>query len=69
VVSDLQSARIMARAWGESIDDRKRQQAAWAFIKAAVDEYVRELARRSDVAIAGTKTRAGAGRKNPSRRG
>jgi len=33
----------MAHAWGESIDDRKRQQAAWAFIKAAVDEYVREL--------------------------
>lgn len=51
VVSGLQSARIMARAWAESIDDRKRQQAAWAFIKAAIDEYARELARRSGVAI------------------
>lgn len=51
VVSGLQSARIMARAWGESIDERKRQQAAWAFIKAAIDEYVRELARRSGMAI------------------
>lgn len=51
VVSGLQSARIMARAWAESIDDRKRQQAAWAFIKTAIDEYARELALRSGVAI------------------
>lgn len=52
IVSGLQSARIMARAWGESVDNRKRQQAAWAFIKAAIDAYVHELSRRSGVTIA-----------------
>jgi adenine-specific DNA-methyltransferase len=50
-VSSLQSARIMAREWGEGIDERRRQQAAWAFIKTAIDEYARELSRLSDVAI------------------
>ena len=30
----------MARAWSETIPERQRQQAAWAFVKAAIDEYV-----------------------------
>jgi adenine-specific DNA-methyltransferase len=40
VVTGLQSGRVMARAWGETVPERQRQQAAWAFIKAAFDEYV-----------------------------
>lgn len=39
VVSGLQSARVMARAWAASIPERKRQQAAWAFIKTAIETY------------------------------
>ncbi|MGO9630812.1 MAG: class I SAM-dependent DNA methyltransferase [Xanthobacteraceae bacterium] len=30
----------MARAWSTTIPERQRQQAAWAFIKRAIDEYV-----------------------------
>jgi adenine-specific DNA-methyltransferase len=30
----------MARAWSATVPERQRQQAAWAFIKAAIDEYI-----------------------------
>lgn len=40
IVTGLQSGRVMARAWAETVPDRQRQQAAWAFIKAAIDEYI-----------------------------
>jgi adenine-specific DNA-methyltransferase len=51
VVSDLQAARVMARAWGASLDDRKRQQAAWSFIRAAIGSYVEELSRTQSRSI------------------
>ncbi len=47
IVTDLQSARIMARAWSQTVPERQRHQAAWAFIKAAIDEYIR----RSNISI------------------
>lgn len=40
VVAGLHSARVMARAWSIQIPERQRQQAAWAFVKAAIDSYV-----------------------------
>ena len=40
IVTGLQSARIMARAWSLTVPERQRQQAAWSFIKAAIDEYI-----------------------------
>jgi len=39
----LRSSRALARAWSVSIPERQRQRAAWAFIKAAIDEYVRRF--------------------------
>lgn len=47
ILTGLNSARIMARAWAETVDDRKRLQAAWAFIKASIDEYVHQLSQNS----------------------
>lgn len=47
VLAGLQSARVMAKAWAATIEERKRQQAAWAFIKLVIDEYVLELGRTS----------------------
>jgi adenine-specific DNA-methyltransferase len=40
VVAGLNSARLMARAWSSHVPERQRQQAAWAFVKAAIDAYV-----------------------------
>jgi adenine-specific DNA-methyltransferase len=51
IVTGLQSARIMARAWSQSVPERQRQQAAWAFIKAAIDEYVRLYATASGALV------------------
>jgi adenine-specific DNA-methyltransferase len=36
----LAEVSARARAWAETIDDKKRQQAAWSFMKAAIDFYV-----------------------------
>lgn len=36
----LQEGRVMARAWAEQIDDRRRQGAAWAFIVGTIRAYV-----------------------------
>lgn len=43
----------MARAWSETVSERQRQQAAWAFIKAAFDEYIalREAAEDSSIRV------------------
>ena len=40
VLANLQSARSAARTWSKTVPERQRQQAAWAFTKAALDEYV-----------------------------
>ena len=37
----------MARAWSVTVPERQRQQAAWAFIKAAINEYIEIFARAS----------------------
>ncbi|HZK79417.1 MAG TPA: N-6 DNA methylase [Humisphaera sp.] len=47
IVTSLQTARIMARAWSEKVAERQRQQAAWAFIKAAIDEYIAIIGERA----------------------
>lgn len=39
-MQSLQTGRIMARAWSEKIDVRRRQLAAWSFITEAVGAYV-----------------------------
>lgn len=36
----LQVGRVMARAWADQIDDRRRQGAAWAFIAETIRAYV-----------------------------
>jgi adenine-specific DNA-methyltransferase len=36
----LQVGRVMARAWADQIDDRRRQSAAWAFIAETIRAYV-----------------------------
>jgi adenine-specific DNA-methyltransferase len=36
----LAEVSARARAWAETIDDKKRQQAAWSFMKASIDFYV-----------------------------
>lgn len=36
----LKTGRVMARAWSEQLDERRRQQAAWSFIAEAVSAYV-----------------------------
>jgi adenine-specific DNA-methyltransferase len=46
IVTGLQSGRLMARAWSETVPERQRQQAAWAFIKTAIDEYIALTARK-----------------------
>lgn len=51
VVTGLQSGRVMARAWSQTVPDRQRQQAAWTFIKAALDEYVAVLSADSTKTI------------------
>jgi adenine-specific DNA-methyltransferase len=40
IVTELQSARLTARAWSLTVPERQRQQAAWAFIKMAIDQYI-----------------------------
>src|SRR5215468_5404033 len=37
---DLKSARHMARAWSATVPERQRQQAAWSFIRTAIDAFV-----------------------------
>lgn len=39
-VIGLRSGRVLARAWSQTVHDRQRHQAAWTFIKAAIDEYI-----------------------------
>ena len=46
IVTGLQSGRVMARAWSQTVPERQRQQAAWAFIKAAIDEYIALFSQR-----------------------
>jgi adenine-specific DNA-methyltransferase len=41
--TDLQSARIAARAWSLTVPERQRQQAAWTFIKTVMDAYLAAL--------------------------
>ena len=41
----------MARAWSQTVPERQRKQAAWAFIKAAIDEYIDVLAQTSGAQI------------------
>jgi adenine-specific DNA-methyltransferase len=41
--SPSQSGRERARAWSLTVPERQRQQAAWTFIKAAVDAYVASI--------------------------
>jgi adenine-specific DNA-methyltransferase len=41
----------MARAWSLTIPERQRQQAAWAFIKAAIDEYVERRVHAAEAPI------------------
>ncbi len=36
----LQTGRVMARAWSDQVEPRRRQTAAWSFIAQAVDAYV-----------------------------
>lgn len=36
----LHSGRVMARAWSEQLDSRRRQPAAWSFIAKTVEAYV-----------------------------
>ncbi len=36
----LQTGRVMARAWSEQVEPRRRQTAAWSFIAEAVQAYV-----------------------------
>jgi adenine-specific DNA-methyltransferase len=47
IVTGLQSGRIMARAWSLTVPERQRQQAAWSFVKAAIDGYISTLSRTS----------------------
>jgi adenine-specific DNA-methyltransferase len=37
---NIESCCVAAREWSSTIPARKRQQAAWAFVRAATDEYV-----------------------------
>lgn len=39
VSGSFQTGRVMARAWSEQLDDRRRQPAAWSFITCAVQAY------------------------------
>jgi len=41
----------MARAWSQAVPERRRQQAAWTFIKAAIDEYIRLFSQRSGARV------------------
>lgn len=52
--TDLQSSRLMARAWSQTVPERRRQQAAWTFIKAAIDEYIKLFNCRSGAQVAVT---------------
>lgn len=47
IVTGLQAARVMARAWSGTVPERQRLQAAWAFIKAALDNYIELTSRRA----------------------
>jgi adenine-specific DNA-methyltransferase len=51
IVAGLLSGRAAARAWSLTILERQRQQAAWSFVKAAIDEYIFSLQRTSGTTI------------------
>jgi adenine-specific DNA-methyltransferase len=51
IVTGLQSGRVMARAWSQTVPERQRQQAAWAFIKAAMDNYIELISRSAPAPI------------------
>jgi adenine-specific DNA-methyltransferase len=51
IAAGLQSGRAAARAWSLTIPERQRRQAAWSFVKAAIDEYILTLQRTSGTAI------------------
>jgi adenine-specific DNA-methyltransferase len=51
IVAGLQSSRAAARAWSLAVPERQRQQAAWAFVKAAIDAYILTLQRISGTPI------------------
>jgi adenine-specific DNA-methyltransferase len=40
IVTDMRSGRAIACAWSKTVPERQRQQAAWAFIKTVIDEYI-----------------------------
>jgi adenine-specific DNA-methyltransferase len=46
-VSSLQLDRLSAREWSRAVPERQRRQAAWAFIKVAMDEFIRWYASAS----------------------
>jgi adenine-specific DNA-methyltransferase len=52
--AEFGSGRVLARAWGKSIPERRRQQAAWSFIKVAIDEYVAEAIDAGSVGLQAT---------------
>jgi adenine-specific DNA-methyltransferase len=47
IVTGLEAGRLMARAWGASVPERQQQQAAWAFIKAAIEQYADTIGERT----------------------
>src|SRR5258706_5381619 len=51
IVAGLRSGRAAARAWSLTIPERQRQQAAWSFVKAAIDGYILTLQRTSGTPI------------------
>jgi len=51
IATGLHSARAAARAWSLTVPERQRQQAAWSFVKAAIDEYILTLQRASGAPI------------------
>jgi adenine-specific DNA-methyltransferase len=50
-VTGLRFSRAMARAWSQAVPERQRQQAAWAFIKAAMDEYIEVVSHNAPAPI------------------
>jgi adenine-specific DNA-methyltransferase len=51
IVTGLQAGRVMARAWSQTVPERQRQQAAWVFIKAAIDNYIELISRRAPAPV------------------
>src|SRR5712691_12519317 len=51
LVTGLMSGRDMARAWSLTFPEPQRQQAAWAFVKTAIEEYIVIVSRASAAPI------------------